>query len=87
MQEDEFEEYPRAEEIISEVWRQIREIRIKNLEPGRIIMNLKHYRMIQDYHNMLGEVPDGFDDYIQRYSLFGVPFFIDDVKKITVEKK
>ncbi len=85
--DEELKEYSRPEEIISEVWGQICSIREKGVNPGKIILSLKHYRMIQDYHAVLGEAPEGIDDYIQKYSLFGIPFFIDDVRKIHVAEE
>jgi hypothetical protein len=68
---------PRAEEIIVEVYRMLREARARGEEPDRVIMDRETYERLQAYRARLGEAPEGKADYLGRYSLFGLEIFVE----------
>jgi hypothetical protein len=68
---------PRPEEIIAELWRQLREMRAAGKKPEKIIMSVETYRMVQAWHAVLGELSDPSRDYITRHTIFSLPVFIE----------
>jgi hypothetical protein len=68
----------RAEELILRVWTQKRQLLAAGKVPIRIVITRDDYAAIQEYHKKLGFLPPGVEDYISRYSLFDLPFFLDE---------
>jgi hypothetical protein len=75
----------RAEELILEVYRQRGALAVDGRRATRVVMNPASYRTIQRYHAMLGEMPEGTPDYIDRYRLFDLEICIEDVADPIVE--
>ena len=75
----------RPEEIIVELWRQIRELREAGRTPKKIILSPEDYRLIQAWHAVLGELPDPSKDYITKDSIFSLSVFIEDGAMARVE--
>lgn len=75
----------RAEELILDVYRQRRELLEQGREAQRVVMSPAHYRSIQRFHALLGELPEGAVDYIDRYRLFDLEICIEDVERPVVE--
>jgi hypothetical protein len=71
-------EEPRAEEIIVEALRQKNEALSRGRTPTGVVLSRANYALIQRYHAGLGEVQGAVDDYIGKYSLFGMPIYIDN---------
>ena len=69
----------RAEELIVEVYRQKTALEKAGTVPRFVDMTLGQYRTIQEYRARLGELPEGFADYLERYELFGLEVCIEDV--------
>jgi hypothetical protein len=67
----------RAEQIIVEVYRMLRDARAQGEEPGRVIMDRETYDQLQGYRARLGELPDGKPDYLEQYALFGLEIFVE----------
>jgi hypothetical protein len=74
----------RPEEIVAELWRQIREIQAAGKKPEKIVMPIEKYRLVQIWHALLGELPDPSKDYISKYAIFNLPVFIENGAEITV---
>lgn len=74
----------RAEELILRVWTQKRLLREAGKSPNRIVISKSDYGAIQEYHRRLGFLPPGVEDYISRYALFDLPFFLDEKGECTV---
>ncbi len=71
---------PRAEELILSIYSQM-QARHEAGEPcGQVVMSVVTYRRIQDYRARLGELPEGREDYLGRYELFGLPVLIDNIE-------
>ncbi|TVR92301.1 MAG: hypothetical protein EA428_04155 [Spirochaetaceae bacterium] len=71
---------PRAEELILSIYSQIK-ARSEAGEPfGHVVMSVSTYRLIQAYRARLGEMPEGQEDYLGRYELFGLPVLIDTIE-------
>lgn len=68
----------RAEEIIAELWRQMREMRAGGKNPAKIILSPEQCRHVWAWHIALGELKDPSQDYITRDSIFGLPVFIEE---------
>lgn len=75
----------RAEELILEVYRQRQALVGAGTSPARVIMSRAHYDAIQRYHAMLGDLPEGSSDYIDRYRLFDLEICVEDVDAPRVE--
>ncbi len=67
----------RAEEVLAELWRQIRESREGGGRPVRIVLDPEAYRLVQDYRAALGTAAAPELDYLARHSLFGLPVYIE----------
>jgi hypothetical protein len=67
----------RAEEIIADLWRQIRGFHEQGVRPDMIILSPAVYRRIQAYRTGLGDLADPEKDYLSRHEVFGLPIFID----------
>ena len=74
---------PRPEELIVSIWKQRLEVS-KHKKPEKVILSMENYRKIQDYHSRLGTLQNESMDYIKKYSIFGLPVFIDDSKDCLV---
>jgi hypothetical protein len=74
----------RPEEIIAELWRQIRDLREAGKRPAKILMSVEDYRVVQAWHAVLGELSDPARDYISKYAIFNVPVFIESGAPLTV---
>ena len=66
----------RPEEIIVDLWRQIRQLRDEGKIPEKIILSPEDYRIVQDWHTALGELPDPSKDYITKHSIFNLPVYV-----------
>ena len=75
----------KAEEIISELWRQIRSMRDEGKKPEKVILSPDNYKTVQLWHAALGELPDPSKDYISKYSIFNLPVFIEPGVPLKVE--
>lgn len=75
---------PRPEEIIAELWRQMRDLREAGKRPAAILMSVEDYRIVQAWHAVLGELSDPARDYISKYSIFNVPVFVESGALLTV---
>ena len=75
----------RAEELIAGVWKQNLECLHEGVTPGKVVMSKSNYELLQRYHAGLGLVRDGAEDYITRYSLFGLTIYIDNSIEYKVE--
>lgn len=75
----------RAEELILRVWTEAKELKGCGKSPARIVLSKSSYELIQRYHRSLGFLPDGVEDYITRYTLFDLPFFLDESEECRVE--
>ena len=53
--------------------------------PRRVVLSMKNYRILQQFHATLGELPNPELDYITRYTVFGLSVFIDDGVEISVQ--
>ncbi len=71
---------PRAEELIISIYSQIQARREAGEPSGQVVMSLTTYRRIQAYRARLGELPEGREDYLGRYELFGLPVLVDDIE-------
>lgn len=69
----------RAEELIARIWTQKKQLLAAGKRPNRVVISKGDYLTIQAYHRGLGFLPDGVEDYISRYALFELPFFLDDI--------
>jgi hypothetical protein len=75
----------RAEEIVAELWRQIRESYDTGKRPERVVLSPENYRLVRDWHAALGELPDPGRDYISKDTIFNLPVFIDSGAGVRVE--
>ena len=76
---------PRAEEIIAEVYRQLREKRTSGDVPGKIVMPRAYWRAIEDYRRDLGPVDGPVPDYLSDDGLFGLEIWYGNDPVISVE--
>lgn len=74
----------RAEELIARVWTQKKQLLAAGKRPSRIVISKDDYLTIQAYHRGLGFLPDGVEDYISRYDLFDLPFFLGETEECSV---
>lgn len=74
----------RAEEIIMEVYKQKLERQKAGLRCQNVVMNMDHYRCIQEYHRNLGSLQGDLPDYINQDSLFGLEILIDNRRQTVV---
>ncbi|MDR1625894.1 MAG: hypothetical protein LBT33_05075 [Spirochaetia bacterium] len=72
------EAQPRPEEIIAELWRQIRALRAAGKKPQSVLLSVEDYRAVQAWHAALGELPDPAQDYISKYAIFSLPVFVEN---------
>lgn len=74
----------RAEELILRVWTQKKRLLAAGKSPVRIVISRNDYTTIQEYHKVIGFLPEGVEDYISRYTLFDLPFFLDETGECNV---
>lgn len=80
-------EEPRAEAIIAEVYRQLKEKQEAGQSPTSVVMSMDAYRKIQRYHATLGETPAPAFDYISKYSVLGLSILIDNDSELHVSEE
>jgi len=81
----ELENDARAEEIIAEAYRQLREARDRGRQPRRIVMNRSRWNRIQEYRSGLGVIQGPVPDYLSDEGLFGLEVWYADGPDIRVE--
>lgn len=74
----------RAEELIARAWTQRKHLVESGRVPTGVVVSKLGYNTIQSYHRSLGFLPDGVRDYITRYTLFDLPFLIDEGEECRV---
>ncbi len=74
----------RAEQIIVTIYKQRNDILEKKGSPEKVIMSLENYKKVQYYRACLGSLENDEMDYIKKYSIFGLPVFIDDDESVRV---
>lgn len=75
----------RAEELIAGVWKENRERIEAGASPEKVIMSKENYDILQKYSASLGILLGDVEDYITRYSLFGLTIYIDEGCEYRVE--
>ena len=75
----------RPEEIIAEVYRQVRGIRETGKKPRRIIMSRHSWLRIDDYRRSLGSLSGPLPDYLSEDRLFGIEIWYGTTGEIRVE--
>ena len=75
----------RAEEIIAETYKQVREAREKGRAPDRVIMNREHWLRVVEYRRSLGVIAGPVPDYLSEDGLFGLEIWYGDGPGIQVE--
>lgn len=80
----------RGEELIAQIYAQVVALRssrggVPTATPGRIVMSIDHYRLLQDYRARLGDAPSPGLEYLGRYELFGLPIYINDEAEPRIE--
>lgn len=80
-------EEPRAEAIIAEIYRQLKEFQEAGKSPTSVVMSMDQYRKIQRYHASLGETPAPAFDYISKYSVMGLSILIDNDSELRVSEE
>lgn len=76
---------PRAEAVIAEVYRQIRQIREAGGEARRIVMPAALWNLVDEYRRILGPMEGPVPDYLGNDSLFGLDIWYGDAPDIRVE--
>jgi hypothetical protein len=69
----------RPEELIADIYSQLRLRRDEGKEPTGVLMNLKDYRLLEWYRNFLGEAENGSLEYLGQYEIFGLEILIENV--------
>jgi hypothetical protein len=75
----------RAEEIIAETYKQVREAREKGRNPDRVVMNRELWLRIVEYRRSLGVIAGPVPDYLSEDGLFGLEIWYGDGPGIRVE--
>ncbi len=75
----------RPEEVIVNIYRQKAALLQEGKTPSRVILSRAYYDMLQRYHANLGELKDAGNDYITKYTIFGIPVYLDDTYEYVVE--
>ena len=76
---------PRSEELIVDIYRQRSLFAESSIDAERVVISIEHYRVIQEYHARLGEVPAPGSDYIDKYRLFDLEICIEEIDWPCVE--
>ncbi|TVR32907.1 MAG: hypothetical protein EA404_06135 [Spirochaetaceae bacterium] len=71
--------------VILELWRKRQALREQGRLPQRVVLSVQNYRLLQQYHATLGELPNPDIDYITRYTVFDLPVYIDNNVECNVE--
>jgi hypothetical protein len=77
-------EWDRPEEVIAEVYRQVKAVRDTGHEPERIVMSRLEWSMVEDYRRKLGVIQGPVPDYLSEDSLFGLEIWYGDGPGIIV---
>ena len=75
---------PKAEEIIAEIYRQVLVCRSRAVEPKQVLLPYRYVRRLRVYRFFLGDLGPGGIEYLDRYSIFGLEFFVHQEDKILV---
>jgi len=75
----------RPEELIAEVYRQLRIAREQGLKPEKVIMNPSLWAGIAEYRQSLGLIAGPVPDYLSEDGLFGLEIWYDNDPGIRVE--
>jgi hypothetical protein len=75
----------RAEEIIAETYKQVREAREKGRNPDRVVMNRELWLRVEEYRRSLGVIAGPVPDYLSEDGLFGLEIWYGDGPGIRVE--
>lgn len=67
-----------------QVWTQRKQLLAAGKRPNRVVLSRSAYDIIQAYHRGLGTLPRGVKDYLSRYALFDLPFYLDEGGGCTV---
>lgn len=65
----------RPEELIMEIYRQLKMKREQDEEPRTVLMTMEQYRLLDWYRRFLGDI--GQSDYLQQYNIFGLDILVD----------
>jgi hypothetical protein len=76
-----------AQELIATVYGRIRQLREEGKEATAIILPPEQYRVLQEYRGRIGDVPEGFPDYLGKYDLFGIPLYTDQRESVVIRAK
>ncbi|MDF1566899.1 MAG: hypothetical protein P1P77_02645 [Spirochaetaceae bacterium] len=76
--------WDRPEEVIAEVYRQVKAVRETGREPERIVMSRLEWSMVEDYRRQLGVIQGPVPDYLSEDSLFGLEIWYGDGPGIIV---
>ena len=68
----------RPEEIIAEVYRQMRCKREQGENPCAVLMNPDQYQLLNFYRRFRGRPADDRLEYLQQYSIFGLEILMDN---------
>jgi len=71
---------PRAEEIIAETYRLIREKKSEGNIPGRVIMPFEYWKIIQTYRKSIGIIDGPVPDYLSDNEIFGLEVWYGESK-------
>jgi hypothetical protein len=69
---------PRAEEIIAETYRLIREKKSEGNIPDRVIMPFEYWKIIQTYRKSIGIIEGPVPDYLSENEIFGLEVWYGD---------
>ncbi len=75
----------RPEELIADIYRQVRERRAEGGEPVQVVMSIEHCRLLQWYKNLVGETEGGSLDYLGEYEIFGLEILIEQRSRPLVQ--
>lgn len=73
-----------ARDIILQIYTRRMEALDAGRSPERVVMSMEAYRALQEFHAMLGELPDGMD-YLGRYRVFDLEICVEAGSALRVE--
>ncbi len=74
----------RAEELIAEVYRQVRQLRSAGEAPGRVLMHPAQWEAISRYRQSVGTVSGPVPDYLAENDIFGLEIWYHESWTILV---
>ncbi len=75
----------RAEEIIAEVYRLVREAREQGIKPVKVVMTPSLWTSVEEYRRSLGIIAGPVPDYLSEDGLFGLEIWYGSDPGIRVE--